>query len=77
MNALELKTNLHSIVDKMQNEHVLQSLYDFLKTKENSKNGELCASLSHDQREEVLKAFDESEVEADLIESDLVFRKNS
>ena len=33
MGTVELKTNIHKIVDGIQNEQLLQTLYDFFKSK--------------------------------------------
>jgi len=41
MKTLELKSNIHKIVEEIQSEQLLQSLYDFLRTWESSKPGEL------------------------------------
>ncbi|MEJ0057388.1 MAG: hypothetical protein WDN75_18065 [Bacteroidota bacterium] len=76
MRSIELKLNIHKIVDGIQNEQLLQSLYDFLKIKEKSKTGEHWASLSNEQKKEVLMAYDESEDEGNLVSKEKVFRKS-
>ena len=61
MGAIELKSNIHKIVDGIQNEQLLQTLYDFLKLRESAKNGEIWNSLTEQQKREVLISYDESE----------------
>lgn len=68
MGAIELKSGLHKIIDKIQNEDLLASLYDFLKTRETISPGNLWASLTSEQKEEVLIAYSDSEEEENLID---------
>lgn len=66
MTTLSLKTNIHKIVDKIENEQLLQTIYDFLKSKESSSSGNLWNSLTDEQKAEVLLAYDESEDDSKL-----------
>ncbi len=63
MNTLELKSNIHKIVEGIQNEQLLQTVYDFLKVRENTISGLLWDSLTDEQKNEVLLAFDEPDNE--------------
>jgi len=74
MSTIELKSNIHHIVDRIQNEELLQAIYDFLKVKEDHKSGELWKSLTKEQKEEVFLAFEESEDEANLIDRETFFK---
>lgn len=74
MGTAELKLNLHKIIDQIQSEQVLRTLYDFLKVRE-GKEGELWDSLTEEQKEEVLLAYDESEEKNNLMERDKIFKK--
>jgi hypothetical protein len=74
MGSVELKSNIHKMVDGIQNEQLLQTLYDFLKIRATSKPGNLWQSLTEEQRQEVLLSFDESEDENNLINRDKVFK---
>ena len=76
MGTIELKSNIHKIVDGIQNEQLLQTLYDFLKIRETSQPGSLWSSLSKEQKQEILLAYDESENESNLISRKKIFRKN-
>lgn len=75
MGTIELKSNIHKIIDGIQSEQLLQTIYDFLKVRETSKPGQLWDSLSDLQKNEVLLAYDESEDERNLLERKKVFRK--
>jgi len=74
MRTIELKTNIHSIVDGIQSEQLLRTIYDFLKIRGKSQSGQLWASLTEQQKQEVLLAYDESENDDNLIESEKIFK---
>ncbi len=74
MSTAELKSSLHKIVETIQDEQLLQTIYDFLKTSENNKPGKIWESLTADQKNEVLLAFEESENESNLVESSVIFK---
>lgn len=76
MSAIKLKSNIHNIVDRIQNEELLQTIYDFLKVKETNKSGELWKSLTKEQKEEVYLSFEESEDDSNLIDRELFFKRN-
>lgn len=75
MGTIELKSNIHKIVDGIQNEQLLQTLYDFLKSKESSKKSGIWDKLSVEQKQELLLAYEESEDENNLIDSNKVFKR--
>lgn len=66
MSTLELKSDLYKILDKIENEDLLQVVYDFL-TQEQSKEGEIWNSLSEDQKKEVKLSYQEAENADNLI----------
>lgn len=74
METLELRSNIHKIVDGIQNEQLLKTIYDFLKVRETNEPGRLWDSLTEDQKQEVLLAYDESEDENNLIDREKVFK---
>jgi hypothetical protein len=74
MQSIELKSSIHKIIDGIQNEQLLLTLYDFLKTRSNTKSGSIWNSLSENQKNEVLTAFDESEDEYNLMDRDELFK---
>ncbi len=74
MRTIELKSNIHKIVDGIQSEQLLQTLYDFLKSREKSKTNRLWDTLTEEQKQEVILGYEESEDENDLLDRDQVFK---
>ena len=75
MSAIDLKLNIHKLVESIHNEQLLRTVYDFLKDKQTEKPGSLWNSLSEKEKNEVLLAFDESDEDSNLIETKQVFKK--
>ena len=75
MSTIELKSNLHKIVDKIENEQLLRTIYDFLKLSENSQEGQIWKSLTEEQKKEVYLSYQESEDDKDLVSWDEVQKK--
>jgi len=75
MGTIELKSNLHKIVDQIEDERLLRAIYDFLKLRENFEDGKIWNSLTEEQKKEVMLAYDESEEDANLIEDKEVWKK--
>ena len=75
MSTIELKSNLHKIVDKIDNEQLLQTIYDFLKLSENSQEGQIWKSLTEEQKKEVYLSCQESEDDRNLVSWDEVNKK--
>ena len=75
MKATKLKSNIHQIVDRIQSEQLLETIYDFLKTREATKPGEIWNSLTEEQKKEVLLSFDESEDEKNLVNLGQVIKR--
>ncbi|WP_114777499.1 hypothetical protein [Botryobacter ruber] len=75
MGAIELKISIHQLVERIQNEELLQALYDFLKSRESQTPGAIWNSLTEEQKREVLLAYEESEEEENLIAREAIFRK--
>lgn len=71
----QLKSNIHQIIDRIENEQLLQNLYDFLKGREHHQAGQLWETLSSEEKNQVLSAFEESEEEYHLIDREKVFPK--
>ena len=74
MGTMELKTNIHKIVDSIESEQLLKTIYDFLKIRETSTSNPSWNSLTEEQKREVLLAFDESEDENNLVDPKSVFK---
>jgi len=74
MNTLELKSSIHKTVESIQNEELLQTVYDFLKSKQMNKSGEMWNSLTEEQKNEVRITYEESEDENNLKVVDELFK---
>ncbi|MEX2231175.1 MAG: hypothetical protein WD824_03370 [Cyclobacteriaceae bacterium] len=66
MGTIELRSNLHKIVDKIDNEQLLHAIYDFLKERMNSEEGQIWKSLTEEQKKEVYLSYQESENDDNL-----------
>ena len=75
MGTVELKSNLHQIVDRITDDRLLRAIFSFLKERENSADSRIWDSLTDEQKKEVLLAYDESEDKANLIEDKDVWKK--
>ncbi|AFL81913.1 hypothetical protein Aeqsu_2455 [Aequorivita sublithincola DSM 14238] len=74
MGTTELKSNLLEMMNNIQDEQLLQSLYDFLKSHKISKTLHLWDKLSNLEKEQVLLAYEESENEKNLIPNKEIFK---
>ena len=77
MNTVELKKDLHKLIEETDNNQLLQNFYNLMKAKISSKEGELWSSLTEKEQSELLEAFEESENPDNLIENKDVMRKYS
>lgn len=75
MSTIKLKSNIHNIVDRIQSEELLQTIYDFLKVREANNSGTLWESLTKDQKEEIYLSFEESEDDSNLIDRESFFKR--
>lgn len=75
MGTAELRSNLHKIVDRIEDERLLKAIYSFLNERENSEEGKMWTSLTEEQKKEVLQSYDESEDDSNLISDDDLWKK--
>jgi len=75
MSTVELKSNLHQLIDGIQNTKLLESVYDLLSERKNAKAGTLWNSLTDSQRKEVMDAFEESNNPENLTAHSEILRK--
>lgn len=61
MQTIEIKNNIHKLVDNIENINLLNSIYQFLKYNRPNENGDLWESLSENQKNQVLSSLIESE----------------
>jgi hypothetical protein len=63
MNALEIKTNFHQLIDQINNEKLLIKLYRIMEQASSTVDGQLWSRLTEEEQIELLKI--ESEVHSD------------
>jgi hypothetical protein len=66
MGATELRLSLHKLLDKIENEQLLRTIYDFLKDGENAEEGQLWKTLTEEQKKEVYLSYEESQNDNNL-----------
>lgn len=67
MGTTDLRTNIHKMVDRIEDERLLRAINSFLEVRENSSESQVWKSLTQEQKKEVLDAYEESENDANLI----------
>ncbi len=75
MGTIELKTDLHKILDRIENEQLLRTIYDFLKQRENAQEGQIWRTLTEEQMKEVYLSYEESQDDKNLIDWETIKRK--
>lgn len=66
-NLAEIKKDLHSLIDKVDNDELLEVVYQLLNSKASDKEGELLKDLTIEQKKELYQAYEESFNESNLI----------
>ena len=61
MGTIELKSNLHKIIDSIEDEQLLRAISRFLEKRKSAEDGLLWKELTDEQKKEVLQAYEESE----------------
>jgi hypothetical protein len=72
-----LKKEFHELIDKIDNNLLLEQFYKALNYSNNNSKFDLWDSLSDQEKEDVLVAFEESKNENNLINFDDVKKKHS
>ena len=75
MGTIEMKSDLHKILDKIENEQLLRTIYDFLKQSENLEEGQIWKTLTEEQKREVYLSYKESHDDKNLIDWEDVKKK--
>ena len=75
MGTIELKSDLHKILDRIENEQLLRTIYDFLKQSEGAEEGQIWKTLTEEQKKEVYLSYEESQEDKNLINWDTVKKK--
>ncbi len=66
--TIKIKDDIHSLIDKTENDELLEIVYQLLDSKGSDKEGELVKNLTSGQKKELHDAYDESFDEANLID---------
>ena len=67
MNTIELKNNLHHLIDSTNNDHLLSRFYSLLVTIKEQPEGKLWNRLSQEEKDELLLSDMESNERGNLI----------
>jgi hypothetical protein len=76
MTIAELRTRLHSLVDKIDDKEVLAQFFDILSLSPNEKEGMIWDTLTKEEQQRVMDAYTESESEENLIDHKRVIQEN-
>lgn len=76
MNVLEIKTNFHHLIDRINNEQLLIKLYHIMEQASLTADGQLWSSLSEDEQIELLKIEKEVQSDSDLISNEQMQSKH-
>jgi len=76
MGTIELKSDLRRILEKIEDEQLLRTIYDFLKQSENAEVGQIWKTLTDDQRKEVYASYEESKDDKNLTSWEDVKKKH-
>jgi len=74
MNKKALKTSLHKLIDKIENQNLLEEYYNEMKTLIQKTQVSAWDSLTEEQKKEVLLSYEESENDDNLMDNDTVMR---
>ena len=75
--SVRIKDNLHSLIDKIDNDELLEMVYQLLNSRNKNTEGELIRGLSENQKKELYESYDESHDESNLIDLDKLRAKHS
>lgn len=76
MNTVELKNNLHQLIDSINNEHLLSRFYSLMVTIKNQPEGKLWNRLSQEDKDELLLSDMESNDPENLIPHSEIEKKH-
>ena len=68
MKQSDIRTNLHQLIDEIENDQFLIKLYDLLSKSKDQNEGELWNQLSDEQRKELLITESESKYKENLVD---------
>ena len=75
MNKATLKSNLHKLIDQIDNPNLLEEYYQEMKSIIQKSQENVWETLTEDQKKEVLLSYEESEDENNLTDTKSVLNK--
>jgi len=76
MTTIELKSNLHKLIDNINNDSVLSKFYEILERANQTKEGSLWGRLSAEEQQELLAIEKESHFSENLIPHSQMIKKH-
>lgn len=75
MDKVELRSNLHTFIDQIENIELLKEYYWEMKRLINTKKARIWDALTEIQKKEILLSYEESENDNNLIDHEEVIKK--
>jgi len=75
MNKTKLRSNLHKLIDQIDNQNLLEEYYKEIKSIIEKSRGNVWDKLTDEQKKEVLLSYEESEEDDRLLDHDTVMNK--
>ena len=75
MTLTEIKSNLHNLIDELENPALLNEFYNEIKYIVDSSKHSIWDTLTEAEKKDVLLSYEESEIEENLIDNDEVMKK--
>lgn len=75
--TLKIKNSLHAMIDTIENEELLEFVYQLLDSRSSEKEGALLNELSVQEKQELYEAYEDSLDNANLLDFDEIKKKHS
>jgi hypothetical protein len=75
VNQAALKSDLHKLIDSLDNEEILLALFDFIDLQKNDLHSNFWHSLTSEQKNQISLSFEESNHDESLISWDTILNK--
>lgn len=76
MNAIEIKSNFHNLIDRINNDQLLVKLYHIMEQVSSAADGQLWSRLTEDEQVELLKIEREVQSDSELIPNEKMQTKH-
>lgn len=76
MNTIDLRNNIHNLIDKIDNNNLLIRFYELLQKRVDSKDGQFWSRMTEKEQKELLLSEAEADDKNNLIDSDELFEKH-